>query len=61
MIAELVAHHGVTRLTAVLKRRNDRSRRLLERLGFSVTADAEHRRREAGDGELLMVREAPVP
>ena len=35
MIAELAERYGVRRLTAVLKRANVRSRRLLERLGFS--------------------------
>ena len=36
MIAELVEHYGVRRLSAVLKRDNLPSRRLLERLGFSL-------------------------
>jgi RimJ/RimL family protein N-acetyltransferase len=35
MIGELVRHHGVSNLTAVFKRDNLPSRRLLERLGFS--------------------------
>jgi RimJ/RimL family protein N-acetyltransferase len=35
MIGELAGHHGVRSLSAVLKRANDRSRRLLEQLGFS--------------------------
>ena len=36
MVAELVAQHGARRLTAVLKQRNVRSLRLLERLGFDA-------------------------
>ena len=35
MIGELVQNHGVRTLTAVFKRENQRSRRLLERLGFA--------------------------
>jgi len=36
MAAELAAHYRVHTLTAVLKGTNNRSRRLLERLGFSA-------------------------
>lgn len=35
MIAELMESYGVHRLVAILKRRNGRSMRLLERLGFT--------------------------
>ena len=38
MVVELVAQHGARRLTAVLKQRNLRSMRLLERLGFAPAA-----------------------
>jgi RimJ/RimL family protein N-acetyltransferase len=60
MIDELVARHGVQRLAAVLKARNERSRRLLERLGF-MPANAEQLSagRVAPD-ELLMQRDATV-
>ena len=57
MISELVGDYQVRALCAVLKAANRRSRRLLERLGFSVASP------ESGAGsaievdELLMVRE----
>jgi ribosomal-protein-alanine N-acetyltransferase len=38
MIAELGSSYGVRELSAVLKRENQRSRRLLERLGFTLAA-----------------------
>jgi RimJ/RimL family protein N-acetyltransferase len=58
MIGELATHHGVRRLSAVLKRDNLRSMRLLERLGFAAASGD-----PAGDGaieadELLMRRDA---
>ena len=58
MIAELVAHHGVEHLSAVLKRSNARSRRLLERLGFTPAAEASERERGIEPDEWLMVRSA---
>ena len=58
MAAELVAHYRVHTLTAVLKRANGRSQRLLERLGFSLVS-AE----DAGLGadEILMERRVAAP
>ena len=54
---ELCAHYDVARFSAVLKRANARSVRLLERLGFRLAAD--QRIRDAGleAGEILMLRE----
>lgn len=51
MIAELAAHYGVRSLSAVLKRGNLRSLRLLERLGFTPAARAPE------PDELLMQRD----
>jgi [ribosomal protein S5]-alanine N-acetyltransferase len=56
MLYELRDHHGVVELSAVLKRRNERSLRLLERLGFSHAAAATRESRGAEEDELLMVR-----
>ena len=58
MIDELVASHGVERLTAVLKARNQRSRRLLERLGFMAASAAERAAAQVDVDELLMRRDA---
>ena len=60
MIDELVAQYGVQRLSAVLKARNLRSRRLLERLGFAPAAAAERARLGVDPDELLMERAAAV-
>ena len=40
MTVELVTHYAVHTLAAVVKRANSRSRRLLERQGFTPTASA---------------------
>ncbi len=57
MIGELVEHYHVHSLTAVLKSDNQRSRRFLERLGFSI-APAELRvALELEPGEMMMYRE----
>ena len=61
MIGELVQHHGVHTLTAVLKRRNERSRRLLERLGFSPASDELCTGRGIEPDELMMQRAAEAP
>ena len=53
MMAELVARHGVHTFTAVLKRSNLRSLRLLERLGFKPAPHA------AEPDELFMLKKAP--
>lgn len=57
MIAELVEQYGVRRLSAVLKRENLRSLRLLQRLGFLLASPAEHVEREVERDEFLMLRE----
>ena len=58
MIGELVARHGVRTLSAVLKRTNARSLRLLERLGFALAPSDVHDLREIEPGEILMLRDA---
>lgn len=57
MVAELQAHHGVTRLAAVALRRNERSTRLLERLGFSLASPELHQRLDIPPEEVLMCRD----
>lgn len=60
MITELVEHYDVQRLTAVLKRENARSIKLLQRLGFSP-APAESQAAHAVEAdETMMHREATV-
>lgn len=56
MIDELVAHHGVREVTAILKCANHRSLRLLQRLGFTPATPAEHQRRGIAPDEWLMQR-----
>jgi RimJ/RimL family protein N-acetyltransferase len=56
MIGELVEHHRVQELTAVLKRENRRSLRLLERLGFTPAPPAMHARYAPAPDETLMHR-----
>jgi RimJ/RimL family protein N-acetyltransferase len=56
LIGELVARHDVRSLTAVLKRENHRSLRLLERLGFSPASVEEIAAARIEADELLMVR-----
>ena len=57
MISELVERYQVHSLSAVLKSENLRSRRLLERLGFSLASPEQHVARQVDLGELLMHRE----
>ena len=57
MISELVQRYQVRNLTAVFKRNNFRSMRLLERLGFSPASAERHRKHQVEPGELLMQRE----
>jgi RimJ/RimL family protein N-acetyltransferase len=57
MISELVQSYQVRRLTAVFKRKNLRSMRLLERLGFSPASLEQHVKHRVEPGELLMQRE----
>jgi RimJ/RimL family protein N-acetyltransferase len=57
MISELIAQHGVRHLSAVLKRDNQRSLRLLQRLGFTLASADMHVQREVERDEFLMLRE----
>ena len=57
MISELVEHYRVRTLSAVLKRANLRSLRLLQRLGFTLASPEEHARAEVERDEFLMLRE----
>ncbi|HEY5754127.1 MAG TPA: GNAT family N-acetyltransferase, partial [Chthoniobacterales bacterium] len=57
MIAELIEHYEIRSLSAVLKRENHRSMRLLERLGFSLASPGRHVKCQIEVGELLMHRE----
>jgi RimJ/RimL family protein N-acetyltransferase len=59
MIGELQKRYQVRSLSAVFKRENQRSRRLLERLGFSLAPPEEHVARQVEPEELLMYRECP--
>jgi ribosomal-protein-alanine N-acetyltransferase len=56
MIAELARAYAVTRLSAVLKKENHRSLRLLQRLGFTMASREEHESREVERNEHLMVK-----
>lgn len=56
MIAELVDRYRVNRLTAVLKRDNHRSLRLLERLGFSPAPPEHQGSGSVEPDEILMQR-----
>jgi RimJ/RimL family protein N-acetyltransferase len=54
MISELTEHYGVGSLSAVLKRENLRSLRLLERLGFSHASAEKCINAQVEPSELLM-------
>ena len=56
MIAELAQGYEVRSLTAVLKRTNLRSRRMLDRLGFVLASAERHAAREVEADEWLMER-----
>ena len=56
MIAELQARYGVRSLSAVLKRTNERSRRLLERMGFVPASEAQRAHIGVEADEILLVR-----
>ena len=60
VIRELAGRHGVRTLSGVLKRSNERSRRLLERLGFVPAPDALRARLQVDEDEWLLFREAPM-
>jgi RimJ/RimL family protein N-acetyltransferase len=57
MIAALADDYGVRHFSAVLKRANGRSMRLLERLGFSPAPPEAGARAAIGDDEALMERD----
>jgi RimJ/RimL family protein N-acetyltransferase len=61
MIGEVAQRYGVHRLLAVLKQRNLRSRRLLDRLDFALASPDEHARRQIAADEWLMQRALPAP
>jgi RimJ/RimL family protein N-acetyltransferase len=56
VIGELAQRHGARSLGAVLKRDNQRSLRLLQRLGFTLASPDAHARHRVEPGELLMER-----
>jgi len=57
MVPALVDDYGVRRLSAVFKRRNHRSQRLLERLGFSPATPELHAELGAEPDEMLMLKD----
>jgi len=57
MIAELAERYRVHAVSAVLKRQNRRSLRLLQRLGFSIVSDELHAKYDVDPDELLMWHE----
>src|SRR5215813_4152156 len=57
MMTELIERYHVRSMTAVLKRENLRSLRLLERLGFTLASGESNAARELEQDELLMRRE----
>lgn len=56
MIAELAARYRAQRLLAVFKRANFRSRRLLQRLGFTPGSPEQYAQRQVEPDEDLMYR-----
>ncbi len=60
MIAQLVARYGVRTVYAVFKRRNRRSTRLLERLGFA-SAQPQSCGIEVAPNEAVMMRDVKAP
>ena len=61
MIGELAERYHVRRLSAVFKQENQRSRRLLERLGFTLASAQEHVGLKVEPGERLMQLEVRRP
>jgi len=59
MVGELIEHYGVLRLSAVLKQANQRSFRLLQRIGFTLATREEHLQAEVERDEFLMLRHRP--
>ena len=58
MIAELALRYQVREISAVLKRANFRSKRLLDRLGFSIASSGRHAIESIPADEVLMLRPA---
>lgn len=58
LMRELVERYDVREFSAVLKKHNHRSLRLLERLGFSLASSERRAQTETDPDELLMVRDA---
>ena len=58
MMGELASHYQVTFFTAVAKRDNFRSTRLLERLGFTPGSEELRAKLRVEAGEVLMCRSA---
>lgn len=56
MVTELVSNYDVQTLSAVLKRTNNRSRSLLERLGFVIAPEVRRQEFAVEPNELCMVR-----
>ena len=56
MMTELAERYRVHTVTAVLKAENQRSRRLLERLGFELASAEEHAAHKVPQSEILMHR-----
>jgi len=61
MIDELVGHYGVRDLDAVAVRRNRRSLRLLERLGFEIASAQRHADANVDPAEVLYSRRVAPP
>ena len=57
MVPALVDDYGVRRLSAVFKRRNHRSQRLLERLGFLPATPQLHAELGTEPDEMLMLKD----
>ena len=59
MLAELGDRYGVRSFSAVLKRANHRSARMLERLGFTLASPEQHAALAVEPDEILMTMPAP--
>ncbi len=59
VIAHLVGHYKIRCLSAVLKKENHRSMRLLQRLGFTLACARQHAELEVEHDEFLMLRTLP--
>jgi RimJ/RimL family protein N-acetyltransferase len=59
MVDQLVSEYEVHTLSAVLKQRNQRSLRLLMRLGFAPASPEQYRRAGVEPDELYLLRSAP--